>query len=122
MSRNRTLTLLAGALCLALTAAACSSNSSKTGGSSNAPAASGAQSLKGVCPNPVVVQTDWWPEPEHGGTYQLLGAGYKVDANKKRVTGPLVTQGKDTGVQIEVRAGGPAIGFQQTSPWTSTRR
>jgi hypothetical protein len=115
MSRNRTLTLLAGALCLALTAAACSSNSSKTGGSSNAPAASGAQSLKGVCPNPVVVQTDWWPEPEHGGTYQLLGAGYKVDANKKRVTGPLVTQGKDTGVQIEVRAGGPAIGFQQTS-------
>jgi hypothetical protein len=115
MSRNRTLTLLAGALCLALTAAACSSNSSKTGGSSNAPAASGAQSLKGVCTNPVVVQTDWWPEPEHGGTYQLLGAGYKLDAGKKKVTGPLVSQGKDTGVQIELRAGGPAIGFQQTS-------
>jgi hypothetical protein len=115
MSRNRTLTLLAGALCLALTAAACSSNSSKTSGGSNAPAASGAQSLKGVCPNPVVVQTDWWPEPEHGGTYQLLGAGYKLDAGKKKVTGPLVSQGKDTGVQIELRAGGPAIGFQQTS-------
>jgi hypothetical protein len=115
MSRNRTLTLLAGALCLALTAAACSSNSSKTGGSSNAPAASGAQSLKGVCPNPVVIQSDWWPEPEHGGTYQLLGAGYKLDAGKKKVTGPLVSQGKDTGVQIELRAGGPAIGFQQTS-------
>src|SRR6266511_4057708 len=106
MSRNRTLPLLAAALSLALIAAGCSS------GTSNAPAASGAQSLKGVCPDPVVVQTDWWPEPEHGATYQLLGAGYKLDTAKKRVTGPLVSQGKDTGVKIEVRAGGPAIGFQ----------
>lgn len=115
MSRNRTLTLLAGALCLALAATACSSNSSNTSGNSNAPAAGGAQSLKGVCPDPVVVQTDWWPEPEHGATYQLLGAGFKADGGKKRVTGPLVTQGKDTGVKIEIRAGGPAIGFQQTN-------
>src|SRR6266536_1647445 len=115
MSRNRTLPLLAAALSLALIAAGCSSGTSKSSGSSNAPAASGAQSLKGVCPDPVVVQTDWWPEPEHGGTYQLLGAGYKLDTAKKRVTGPLVSQGKDTGVKIEVRAGGPAIGFQQTS-------
>ena len=115
MSRNRTLTLLAGALCFALVAAACSGNSSNTSGSSNAPAASGAQSLKGVCPDPVVVQTDWWPEPEHGATYQLLGAGYKPDAGKKKVVGPLVSQGKDTGVKIEIRAGGPAISFQQTS-------
>ncbi|HZD38161.1 MAG TPA: hypothetical protein VE664_05935 [Actinomycetes bacterium] len=115
MSRNRTLTLLAGALCFALVATACSSNSSNTSGSSNAPAANGAQSLKGVCPDPVVVQTDWWPEPEHGATYQLLGAGYKPDAGKKKVVGPLVTKGKDTGVKIEIRAGGPAIAFQQTS-------
>jgi hypothetical protein len=116
MSRNRTLTLLAGALTLALAAGACSSNTTETGGSSNAPpAASGSQSLKGVCPDPVVVQTDWWPEPEHGATYQLLGPGYKLDAGKKRVTGPLVSQGKDTGVSIELRAGGPAIGFQQVS-------
>ncbi len=114
MSRNRTLTLLAGALSLALAAGACSSNS-ETRGASSAPTAGGSQSLKGVCPDPVVVQTDWWPEPEHGATYQLLGPGYKLDVGKKRVTGPLVTQGKDTGVRIELRAGGPAIGFQQTS-------
>ena len=88
MSRNRTLPLLAAALSLALIAAGCSSGTSKSSGSSNAPAASGAQTLKGVCPDPVVVQTDWWPEPEHGATYQLLGAGYKLDADKKRVTGP----------------------------------
>jgi hypothetical protein len=116
MSRNRKLALLAGALSIVLAAGACSSGgSSKSGSAGSLPAASGSQSLKGVCPNPVVVQTDWWPEPEHGGTYQLLGSGFKVDAGKKSVTGPLVTQGKDTGVQIQIRAGGPAIGFQQTS-------
>jgi hypothetical protein len=116
MSRNRRLTLLAGVLALALTGAACSSSSNK-GSSSGAaaPAASGSQSLKGVCPDPVVIQTDWWPESEHGAVYQLLGPGYKLDAAKKRITGPLVTQGKDTGVRVELRAGGPAIGFQQVS-------
>src|SRR6266545_1952534 len=115
MSRNRTLTLLAGALALALTAGACSSGSDKGGSGAAVPAASGSQSLKGVCPDPVVVQTDWWPESEHGAVYQLLGPGYKADTGKKRITGPLVTQGKDTGVRIELRAGGPAIGFQQVS-------
>jgi hypothetical protein len=115
MSRNRTLTLLAGALALALTAGACSSGSDKGGSGAAVPAASGSQSLKGVCPDPVVVQTDWWPESEHGAIYQLLGPGYKADTGKKRITGPLVTQGKDTGVRIELRAGGPAIGFQQVS-------
>jgi hypothetical protein len=116
MSRNRTLTLLAGALALALAAGACTSSSESSGGSgATPPAASGSQSLKGVCPDPVVVQTDWWPESEHGAIYQLMGADRKVDAGKKRVTGPLVTGGKDTGVRIEVRAGGPAIGFQQVS-------
>src|SRR6266498_1561624 len=116
MSRNRTLTLLAGALSLVLAAGACSSSSGNSGGSSSgAPAANGSQSLKGVCPDPVVIQTDWWPEPEHGAAYQLLGAGYQADAGKKKVTGPLVTGGKDTGVRVELRAGGPAIGFQQVS-------
>jgi hypothetical protein len=31
------------------------------------------------------------------------------------VTGPLVASGVDTGVRLQVRAGGPAIGLQQTS-------
>lgn len=46
--------------------------------------------------------------------YQLFGAGYSVDANRMRVTGPLVSAGRDTG-KIEIWAGGPAIGFQQVS-------
>lgn len=47
--------------------------------------------------------------------YQMVGPGYTVDAERKRVVGPLVAEGRDTGVRVEVRAGGPAIGFQQAS-------
>jgi hypothetical protein len=65
------------------------------------------------CPSTVVVQTDWNPEAEHGGVYQLLGDDTSIDASTKRVTGTLVdSKGESTGVKLEVRAGGPAIGFQ----------
>jgi hypothetical protein len=52
---------------------------------------------------------------EHFVAYQLLGAGYTIDAKQKRVTGPLISEGRDTGVKIEIRVGGPAIGYQQVS-------
>jgi hypothetical protein len=42
----------------------------------------------------------------------LLGPDSKVNTNKKKVTGPLVAEGANTGVQLEVRAGGPSIGFE----------
>jgi hypothetical protein len=58
---------------------------------------------------------DWQPESEHGFLYNLVGAGYKVDTNNKRVTGPLVAQGRDTGVNLQIRSGGPAVGFQPVS-------
>jgi hypothetical protein len=41
-----------------------------------------------------------------------VGDGYKVDTDKKKVTGPLVAQGRPTGVNIEIRTGGPAVGFE----------
>ena len=41
----------------------------------------------------------------------MVGEGYEVDAAGVRVTGPLVSKGQDTGVKIQVRAGGPAVGF-----------
>ncbi|MBV7332360.1 ABC transporter substrate-binding protein [Chloroflexi bacterium TSY] len=68
--------------------------------------------LADVCPDPIVVQTDWFPQAEHGAVYNLIGDDYTVDTNRKSVRGPLVAADGDTGVQIEVRAGGPAIGFQ----------
>jgi len=75
-------------------------------------AVGGKDSLKEVCPATIVLQTDWNPEAEHGHLYQMIGAGYAVDANKKSVSGPLVdSKGNDTGVKFEVRSGGPAIGF-----------
>jgi hypothetical protein len=103
--------LLAGVVGLALVVGACSSGTGGDGGSAS-PAARRGVSLEGVCPDPVVVQTSWFPQSEHGGVYQLVGAGYRVDAGHKRVTGPLVAGGKRTGIRIEVRAGGPAVGFQ----------
>jgi hypothetical protein len=69
--------------------------------------------LRGVCPDPVVIQTSWFPESTHGGLFQLLGPKPKVDAEKKRITGRLVARGADTGVGLEIRAGGPALGYQQ---------
>jgi hypothetical protein len=71
--------------------------------------------LAGVCPNPIVVQTDWDPEAEYGVYYHLLGPDPRIDTQRKRVSGPLVVAGKDTGVQIEVRTGGPSIGFEPVS-------
>ena len=87
--------------------AACGSSSSSTTNT----VASAAGVLSGICPETVTFQTDWNPESEHGFLYQLVGAGYEVDASGLRVTGPLMASGVDTGVKVQVRAGGPAVGF-----------
>ena len=118
----RLVALTASATALALTAAACgSSGSSGDGGSSGASAAPSAAGpvpaqydLKAAgCPSTIVLQTDWNPESEHGGQYNLLGPDPKINAGAKSVTGELVAHGGvDTGVKLEIRAGGPAIGFQ----------
>ena len=71
--------------------------------------------LVDICPDPVVIQTDWFPEAEHGGTYQLVGDDYVVDVENQTVSGSLVASGEDTGIDIEVRTGGPAIGDQPVS-------
>ncbi len=69
--------------------------------------------LSGVCPSPLVIQTDWFPESEHGTLYEMVGDDYVVDVEGRRVEGSLVVAGGtvDTGIDIQVRAGGPAIGF-----------
>jgi hypothetical protein len=72
--------------------------------------------LAEACPATIVVQTDWFPESEHGALYQLVGADPTIDVENKVVSGPLVASGGvDTGVEIEIRSGGPAIGFQPVS-------
>ena len=99
----------------ALTLAGCASGASSAGSSTTATAAAGAVNLAGVCPATVVVQTDWNPEADHGHLYEMVGPNPTVDAAKKTVTGDLVAGGKATGVKIQIRSGGPAIGFQSVS-------
>jgi hypothetical protein len=65
-----------------------------------------------------VIQTDWFPESEHGALYELMGEGYQVDTDKRVVRGPLVAGGQDTGIDIEIRTGGPAIGDQTVAAVT----
>jgi hypothetical protein len=106
-------------LTIALAAAGCGKSEDEQpapGQTTTASAAAGDRlNLKGVCPDPVVVQTDWDPESEYGVYYHLLGPNPRVDTERKRVSGPLVAEGKDTGVRIEVRTGGPSIGFEPVS-------
>ena len=60
--------------------------------------------LSGVCPDPIVIQTDWFPESEHGAVYNLLGDDYEVDVDNKTVSGSLVSEGQPTGIGVEIRA------------------
>jgi hypothetical protein len=71
----------------------------------------GGSALAAACPDPLVVQTDWFPEPEHGGLYQLIGTDGDADASAGTYTGEI----GDTGVTLEIRAGGPFLGGSSTS-------
>ncbi len=111
MRPSRPLVLAAAGLSAAALIAGCG-GSTPTAPAAAAPAA-GVDLAAAGCPSTVVIQTDWNPESEHGGLYQMLGADPKIDAGTKRVSGPLLDKtGASTGVNLEVRSGGPAIGFQ----------
>ncbi|MDT3442397.1 MULTISPECIES: nitrate ABC transporter substrate-binding protein [unclassified Pseudofrankia] len=113
---TRLVAATAAAVALALVAAACGGDDT----TSPAPSASAGGAvpaqydLKAAgCPSTIVLQSDWNPESEHGGQYQLLGPNPSFNTGKKSVTSELVAHGGvDTGVKLEIRAGGPAIGFQ----------
>jgi hypothetical protein len=128
MTRTRPARLVAGVLALGLVAAACGDDdddessdatdatpapATEAGGAATTAGGGGgdAVDLSADCPNPIVVQTDWWAESEHGALYEMVGEGYTVDTGNKVVRGPLVAGGQETGVDIEIRSGGPAIGF-----------
>ena len=107
MKRKTWFRVMAILFAFGIIAAACGDDDDDGGGA----ATEGA--LSGVCPDPLVIQTDWFPESEHGAMYEMIGDDYQVDVEGRRVGGSLVVDGGavDTGIDIEVRAGGPAIGF-----------
>ncbi len=76
--------------------------------------------LSDVCPSMLVVQTDWFPEAEHGAMYHLIGDDYTVDTENQTVTGSMVLDGTDLGIDFQVRTGGPAIGFAPVSSYMYT--
>ena len=108
--------LAATAVAAALVLSACGGGTAESGAAPTpaAPAAEagGPLDLSGACPAKVVLQQDWQPEAEHGSMYSLVGPDYTIDSGAKSVSGSLVAQGVDTGVDVEVRPGGPNVGFQ----------
>jgi hypothetical protein len=150
MKRNKRARVVAGLLAFGLVAAACGGDDDDDGGDDDAPAADDADDgdddastgddgdgddsssgddggddaptadLASVCPSPLVVQTDWFPEAEHGMLYELIGDDYTVDTGNKIVSGSMVLGGQDLGIDFEVRTGGPAIGFAPVSSYMYT--
>lgn len=45
-----------------------------------------------VCPEKLTIQTDWYPELEHGGTYQLIGPDGTADKDTLTYSGPVQPQ------------------------------
>lgn len=69
------------------------------------------------CPNPIVIQTDWYPEPEYGAVYNLTAGAGSIDPQNGRFTGPLAAA---PFLDVEIRSGGPYIGSQPTSTLMAT--
>lgn len=93
---------LIGTVAVAVSLTACASTSQQLIGNSDASRGS----LAAVCPTTVVIQTDWYATPERAAAYNLIGAQGQVEA------GAYVGEIGDTGVNAEVRLGGPFIGGQ----------
>ena len=96
----------------ATTAAETPDTTEASGTATTAPAGGEGVDLSADCPSTLVIQTDWFAESEHGGLYEMMGDDYTVDKDTMRVKGSLVAGGQDTGIDLEIRMGGPAIGFE----------
>lgn len=111
MARNRFPLFAIGTFVLLTVASSCGDDTTSTSTAPIDTAVDQSHNLSDVCPSTVVVQTDWWPQAEHGFVYQLLGSDYSINSDTMSATGALVSQGQATGVDLQINAGGPAIGF-----------
>jgi hypothetical protein len=103
--RNRVLSAAALLAATTLTPAVASA----AAGASSVPAQ---YQLAGVCPATVIVQTDWYPEADHSELYELAAPNGQINTNNKWYTADLIAHGYNTGVKLQIRIGGPAIGDQ----------
>ena len=98
-----------------------SSSDSSSSSSSEGAAEEASSGDLATCPDPLVIQTDWFPESEHGAMYELFGSGdYSIDSENLIVSGTLHDGATDTGIGLEVRTGGPAIGFSPVASYMYT--
>ena len=120
---SRWTAVVAAVTAAGLAVSACGSSSSKSSTSAAAASSTAAAAtqtgpkvnLAGVCPSTVVVQTDWNPEADHGHLYEMLGPKPTINSSQKSVTSDLYANGQPTGVKLQIRAGGPAIGYSTVS-------
>lgn len=112
--------LIAMTTALICVLAACSSTTVASSKSSTTAAAAGVPgafaqshftvSLRGVCPNPLIIQTDWLPEADHGFLYEMIGGGGAQ--SQYEYEGPLGS----TGINLEILSGGPGLGNGVSQP------
>lgn len=86
-----------------------SETGSEAGAATETDDVSGDASIASVCPSPIIVQHDWYPDYTHGPIFQLAGPDGEVDGNG------YYNAEIEPGVTIQLRAGGPAAGFQPPS-------
>jgi hypothetical protein len=106
--------IVAASLVVGVLAALSSSKAVPLAAAANAPGAFAkanfTTSLRGVCPNPLVVQTDWLPEADHGFLYEMIGGG--GTESQYEYEGPLGS----TGINLEILSGGPGLGNGLSQP------
>lgn len=109
---NRTRLLLSTVGIGAAVSVALAGCASSTPTAQDAEAAGGDGALS-ACPATVVLQTNWFPEPEHSAAYALIDPDEATtDPDAGIYSGPAIA---DPNITIEVRSGGPFIGFQQST-------
>ena len=111
MNKRNTTIFIAVALgiSISLLGACGGSDTTTTDASSDTAVPASDESLADVCPATIVIQTDWFPESEHGGLYQLMGDDAVASKDTGAAVGSLTVNGQPTGVNLEIRAGGPFL-------------
>ncbi len=118
MKARKSLALLSVASIALL--AACGSDDDSASESTDAPTEGTTAETEGtaastgdtVCPPKLVIQTDWFPELEHGGTYQLIGPDGTADKDTVSYSGAVQEQYAVGGLEeIEIKT----VSFDKTN-------
>jgi hypothetical protein len=88
MKARKTMAAVA-VLSIGMLAVACGDDEDTASEDTTAPEGTEAAGGEAVCPEELTIQTDWFPELEHGGTYQLIGPDGTADKTTVSYSGPV---------------------------------